>query len=197
MQPQINTRIRKVLNMRNKTLVIASVGTIIGLFVGVIIGYSVSPSLQTTQAQDLQNQIDNLQNQVSSLQNQITQKDSQIQTLQQEVNGLEALLGPIRKGDWNLIETLQGSSGLKTDYFHVVGTELRINWTWVSSIEQFASFSIYLYKEGQSVYTEALLFLQDEGTTFAHNIESAYYYLDISGANLDQWTVTVEVWIPE
>jgi len=39
--------------------------------------------------------------------------------------------------------------------------------------------------------------LQEEGTTFAHSIASANYYLDISEANLDQWTVTVEVWMPE
>ena len=185
------------MEMEKKTLIIASVGTLIGLLVGVVLGYFVSPSLQTTQTQDLQNQINSLQSQVDNLQNQVTQKDSQIQALQQQVSDLETLLGPIRKGDWNLIETFQGSSGLKTDYFYVAGTDLRINWTWVSSIEQFASFSISLYKQGQSIYTEAFLFLQDEGTTFAHNIASANYYLDISEANLDQWTVTVEVWIPE
>ena len=183
--------------MEKKTFIIASVGTLIGMLVGVVIGYSVSPSVQTAQTQDLQSQIDSLQSQVDNLQNQVTQKDSQIQTLQQQVSELETLLGPIRKGDWSLIETFQGSSGLKTDYFYVAETELRINWTWVSSVQQFASFSIYLYKQGQSVYTEAFLFLQDEGTTFAHNIAPAYYYLDISEANLDQWTVTAEVWIPE
>lgn len=169
----------------------------IGLLVGVAIGYFVAPSPQTTQTQDLQNQINNLQSQVDDLQNQIAQKDSQIQALQEQVSDLETLLGPIRKGAWNLIETFQGSSGLKTDYFYVSGADLRINWTWVSSIEQIASFGIYLYKQGQTVYTEAFLFLQDEGTTFAHNIVPAYYYLDISEANLDQWTVTIEVWIPE
>jgi len=183
--------------MEKRPLIIASVGTIIGLLAGVIIGYVASPSIQTTRDRDLQNQIHNLENQVSNLENQISQKDSQIQTLQQQASDLEAFSGPIRKGDWNQIETFDGSSGLKTDYFYVAGTDLRIDWTWVSSIEEFATFSIYLYKQGQSVYTEAFLFLQDEGTTFAHNIASAYYYLDISGANLDEWTVTVEVWIPE
>lgn len=183
--------------MEKKMLLVASVGLLVGLLVGVAIGYFVALPPQATPAQDLQNQIDNLQSQVDDLQDQIGQKDSQIQALQEQISNLETLLGPIRKGAWNLIETFQGSSGLKTDYFYVSGADLRINWTWVSSVEQFAFFSIYLYKQGQTVYTEVFPYLQNEGTTFAHNILLAYYYLDINEANLDQWMVTIEVWIPE
>jgi len=182
-----------------KTLVMALVGTLIGLLGGVVIGYSLAPLLQSAQGQASQNQIIDLQNQISDLQSQLSERDgqvqtlqdqisektSEIQTLQQKVSDLEALLGPIKRGDWNLIETFQGSSGLKTDYFNVAGADLRINWTWSSSIEQFALFSISLYKEGHSIYTEFFLDLQDVGTTFAHNISSDNYYLDISAANLD------------
>jgi hypothetical protein len=171
------------MEMEKKTLIMVLVGTLIGLLVGVGLGYLAASPLQPPQSQDLQNQI--------------AQKDSQIQALQQKVSDLETLLGPIKKGDWNLIKTFQGSSGVKTDYFYVGGSELRISWTWVSSNEQYASFNIYLYKQGQSSYTEAFLFLQDNGTTFAHNIASASHYLDITEANLDQWTVSVEVWIPK
>lgn len=188
---------KRGMEMEKKTLIIASIGTLIGLLVGVVLGYSVSPSMQTAQTQDLQNQINSLQSQVNNLQSQVTQKDSQIQTLQEQVSELETLLGPIEKGDWNLIETFQGSSGLKTDYFYAAGTDLRINWTWVSSIEEFASFSITLYRKDQTVFTEMFFDLQDQGTTFAHDINTDYYYLDVGVANLDQWTVTVEAWIPE
>jgi len=72
---------------------------------------------------------------------------------------------------------------------------LRINWKWTSSVEEYASFSIYLYKEGQTFATEMLVFLQKEGTTYIHNVKVANYYLEISEANLDQWKVTVEVFI--
>ena len=112
------------------------------------------------EGQDLQNQISDLQNDVSDLQSQIAQKDSQIQGLQQQVSDLETLVGPIRKGDWNLIKTFQGSSGVKTDYFYVGGTDLRINWTWSSSAEEYAVFSIYVYKEGQTISTEMFFNLQ-------------------------------------
>lgn len=178
--------------MEKKMLLITSVGLLIGLVVGVALGYLVAPS-----AENQQGQINELQSQINNLQNQITQKDSQIQTLQEQISELENLIGPIRKGDWNLIETFQGSSGLKTDYFYVAGTDLRINWTWVSSIEEYASFGIILYRKGQTVFTEMFFDLQDEGTTFAHNTKTDYYYFDISVANLDQWVVTVEAWIPE
>ena len=190
--------------MEKKTLIITVVGSLIGLLVGVAIGYSVAPYQQIIQTQDLKNQINNLQNQINdlqnqnkNLQNQITQKDNQIQTLQEQVNELQALLGPIRKGAWNLIKTFQGSSDFITDYFYVASSDLRINWTWVSSAEQYAGFYINLYKQGQSVRTEHFSDLPDIGTTYVHNIVPAYYYLDIREANLDLWTITTEVWIPE
>src|SRR3989337_397902 len=113
--------------MEKKVLMGSVAGLLIGLLVGVATGYFVAPSLQT-QTQNLQNQINDLQNQVNDLQNQINQKNNQIQTLQGQVDELQTLLGPIRKGAWNLIKTFQGSSGVKTDYFYIGGTELRINW---------------------------------------------------------------------
>ena len=178
--------------MEKKMLLMTSVGLFIGLVVGVVLGYLVAPSPESQQGQ-----INELQSQISNLQNQITQKDSQIQTLQEQIGELESLLGPIRKGAWNLVETLEGSSDLITDYFYIAGTDLRINWTWASSVEEYASFSIILYKKGQTIYTEMFLNLQKEGTTFTHNVDQAYYYLHMTTANLDQWTVTVEAWIPQ
>lgn len=183
--------------MKKKTLMSALAGTLVGLLVGVVLGYFVTSPSQPSQTQDLQNQINNLQNQVSDLQNQIAQKENQIQALQQQVSELETLLGPIRKGAWNLITTFNGASGVKTDYFYVGGTDLRFNWTWASTTPKYAIFSIKLYKKGETTFTETYLFLEDRGTTYAHNIAAANYYLDISTANLASWTVTVEQWIPE
>lgn len=190
--------------MEMKSLKIGIVGTLIGLLVGVVLGYSISPFLQTIQTQNLQNQINALQSQISqkesqiqTLQNQISEKDSQIQTLQQQVSELETLIGPIRKGDWNLVATFDGSSEVITDYFYVMGTDLRINWTWVSSYEQYAYFSTSIYKEGETFSTKSFLDLQDQGTTFVHNLETGNYYLKIGEANLDYWSVTVETWIAE
>jgi uncharacterized protein YneF (UPF0154 family) len=177
--------------MDKRILLMASFVTLIGLIIGVILGYFITLSLQTNNIQDLQNQ-------VSDLQNQIAQKDSQIQALQQQLTELETILGPIRKGDWNLIKSFEGSSYLiNSDYFYVSGTELRINWTWIRSDPEFGSFSIYLYQEGDEAYTEWFWDLQESGTTFAYGIVQSYYYLKVLGSNLNYWEITVEVWIPK
>jgi len=175
--------------MEKKILYIV-VGLIVGIVLGLPAGYFAAPT------QNLQGQISNLQAQLTQKNSQIQQLQEQVNSLTQEVTRLRALLGPIRTGAWNLIKTFQGASGFITDYFYVAGADLRINWTWRSSAEQFAGFSIYIYKEGQTVFTGAFLSLQDKGTTFVHNLTPANYYLKISEANLDQWIITVEVWIP-
>jgi len=176
------------------------IGLMLGLVIGSLLGYTIAPKGVDTseldkQINQLANQVDDLQSQVDSKNTQISNLQSQITNLQSQIDELEALVPPVRRGEWNLIETFEGSSGWKTDYFYVTGTDLRINWTWTSTIEEFSSFSVYLYKEGQSLWTEMFYNLQKEGTTFAHNIKAANYYLDISEANLDSWRVTVEVFI--
>ena len=173
--------------MEKKTLMLASTGTLIGPLVGVLIGYFLAPS-----PQNLQEQINNLQNQINDLQNQIAQKNSQIQEL-------EAFLGPIKKGAWNVVSTFEGSSGIvTTDYFYVMGTDLRLNWTWTPRIDAYLPYlTIYVYEEGQDSFTELYQCTQEQGITFAHNINVARYYLDLTAHDLDHWTITVENWIPE
>ena len=194
------------------------IGLAIGLIVGLGLGYMISPAgVGTTELEQqigvLEGQVDNLQDQlenkdtqisnlqaqIAALESQTSEKDSQIASLQSQISELESqidelqkLMPPIRKGEWNLITTFQGKSETTTDYYYVAGTELRINWTWASSVEEFARFGMSLYKEGQTTPTEWLFDLQKEGTSHVHNIEAADYYLDISEANLDQWGVTVE-----
>ena len=156
------------------------------------------------QTSNLQAQLDEKNTQITSLQARISEKDveitdleSQIQEKNSRISELEQLVPPYRRGEWNLIVTFQGQSETITDYFYIAGTELRINWTWTSSVEEFASFGISLYEEGQTTSTEWFFNLQKEGTAYVHNIEAANYYLDISEANLDQWRATVEVFTPE
>jgi len=177
------------------------IGLILGLVIGSLLGYSVAPKGANTR--ELEQQIDQLEEQIDSLQSQVDSKNTQISTLQSQITDLqsqidelEALVPPLRRGEWNLVASFEGISGMKTDYFFVAGTDLRINWTWISSVEEYAGFSIYLYKEGQTVSTEMFWSLQKEGTTYAHNIRAANYYLEMTEANLNGWRVTVEVFIP-
>ena len=133
---------------------------------------------------------------LTGMQNQLTQKDERIQTLQAQIVELESDLGTVKKGAWNVVESFGGSSGFTTDYFYVAGTELRINWIAYTGVEESIVFSISVYKEGQSEALEAFTNLQDEGTVFLQNIEKGNYYLDISEDKVDQWSITVETWIP-
>jgi hypothetical protein len=133
---------------------------------------------------------------VTDMQNQLAQKNDQIQTLQDQIVGLENDLGTVKKGAWNVVDSFGGSSGLATDYFYVAGTELRITWVAYTGVDASIFFTIDVYEEGHSEPLGSFTYLQDQGTVFLQNVEKGNYYLDISENNVDQWSVTVETWIP-
>ena len=130
------------------------------------------------------------------MQNQLAQKDEQIQTLQNQIVGLESDLGTVKKGAWNVVESFGGSSSFNSDYFYVAGTELRISWVAYTGVDASIVFGISVYKEGQSDVYETFTNLEDQGTVFLQNIEKGNYYLGVSEDNADQWSITVETWIP-
>ena len=212
--------------MEMKLLAIALVALIVGLGAGYAVGnIGGGSSANNMQIATLQQQVTTLQGQVSTLngtinslqsqisakdssiadlQSQITSKNSQISSLNSQVTNLtntitqlQAQIPPLNKGAWNLIETFTGGNAdMVTDFFYISGADVRVNWTWTSSHMEFAMFSIYLYKQGESIYTSSIMADSPAGYTYVHSLASAYYYLDISGANIDSWTVTVEMWVP-
>jgi len=149
-----------------------------------------------SQIRDKNATISKLQTKLSEKDAQIVDLEAQISTLQEEVNELKNLVPPYRKGEWNLIETFKGSSSMTTDYFYIAGADIRINWTWTSEVPKYAGFSFSLYKEGETTWTIFEFDLDSTGTTHVHNLKTANYYLEISEANIDEWTITVEAWIP-
>ena len=169
-----------------------------------ITGLQTQISEKDSQITELESEIEVKDDQLMALQLQITEKNSQIAGLQNQMSQLESqveelerLVSPYPAGEWNLARSFQGNSGLTTDYFYIAGTEIRLNWTWSSSMEEYAELSIYLYREGETIITEQCLSLPKEGTTHVHDIEVGYYYLVIFQANLDEWNVTVEFRVPD
>jgi len=161
-------------------------------------------SEKDSQIDRLESEIETKDDQLTALHLQITQKSSQIASLQNQMSQLESqveelkrLVLPYPPGEWNLARSFQGDSGLTTDYFYIAGTEIRLNWTWSSGMEEYADLSIYLYREGETIITESCMSLSKEGTTHVHDIEVGYYYLEIFQANLDEWNVTVEFRAPD
>ena len=130
------------------------------------------------------------------MENQIAHKNEQLQTLQEQITLLENDLGSAKKGAWNVVTSFGGASGFTSDYFYVSGTELRINWVTYTSTDQPVVFNMFLYTEGNSELLESFTNLQEQGTVFIQNIEKGNYYLDVSENNADQWSITVETWIP-
>ena len=133
---------------------------------------------------------------LTDMQSQLTQKNGQIDILKNQIVELENDLGTVKKGAWNVVESFGDCSGLTTDYFYVAGTELRITWMAYTGLDEAIFFCIDVYKEGQSEPLDSFTNLQDQGTVFLQSIEKGNYYLDISEEKVDQWSVTVETWIP-
>ena len=100
---------------------------------------------------------------------------------------------PTLTPEWKLVETFKSSSSMTTDYFYIASPDIRIKWTWTSETPEFAGFSISLYKEGTTMWTWFGMDLDSEGTTYVHNLKTGNYYLKIDEANIDEWTITVEV----
>jgi hypothetical protein len=64
-----------------------------------------------------------------------------------------------------------------------------------NSVDEHISFSVAVYKEGQSGSVESFTNLQNQGTLLLQCVEKDNYYLEISENNADQWSITVETWI--
>mgnify|MGYP000672153955 CR=1 FL=1 len=193
-----------------------AVGVIVGLVVGLILGYTVAPKGVDTskfeqqisqlqkQVKDLQNQLKSKDDQISKLQNQLDYKNtqisnlqSQIADLQSQIEKLEALVPPLRKGKWNTIITFTGSTDKTTELFHIPSGTWRINWTYTGG--ELAGFSFLVYPEGETVmYIETLMTMgpSQSDTTYIYK-GPGNYYIKVSAANIEEWTLTIETFVPE
>ena len=132
---------------------------------------------------------------IFDLQNQLDQKTEQITVLENQIGELKNDLGVVKEGEWNLVDSFGGSSGIVSDYFFVSGNELRLTWAAYNGLDESLSLNIEIFKEGQTEPLDSLLDLDDQGSVLVSNIEKGNYYLTISGKNVDQWSITVETWI--
>jgi chaperonin cofactor prefoldin len=154
-------------------------------------------SLQSDNAR-LQSQLNASKNQVASLQSDKTSLQNQISSLQANISELEKLVPPVKKGAWNLAASFIGQDSVDTGYFYVYGADLRFNWTW-STRSQYPGFGLTLYKYGQDKYFPSYgdpYINGVTGTTYAHGLVNAYYYLDVTAVYLTGWIISVEVWVP-
>ena len=88
------------------------------------------------------------------------------------------------------ILTFSGSTTRKTNLFYVPVNQIKISWDLDGG--QLSSFTMYLYEEGDNMYTDTWMSLeaQHQGDTYAY-IDPGYYYLHFWVYSCD-YTVTVE-----
>ena len=170
------------------------VGIIVGLLVGLGVGYAVAPKGEDTA--ELQQRVSDLEAQVATLQNQVADRDAQIASLQAQIEELEALVPPLTKGEWNTITTFTGSTYKTTELFNIPSGTWRINWTYTDG--ELAALSFFVYPEGETV-----MFVGSLYTTGPSQSDTTYiyegpdnFYIELTAANLDQWTLTIEAFIP-
>lgn len=88
------------------------------------------------------------------------------------------------------VKTWTGSADRKTELFYIPVNQIKISWD--LDTDQYSSFTIWLYEEGDEYYTDGWLSLdaQPQGETYAY-IAPGYYYLEFSVYGC-QYTVTIE-----
>ena len=172
-----------------------AIGLIIGLVIGMLLGYIVAPKGGDTS--ELEQQINQLEQQVTDLQNQLESKNAQISNLQSQIEELEALIPPLRRGEWNTIITFTGSTGKTTELFHIPSGTWRINWTYTGG--ELAVFGFFVYPEGETVmYVETLTTMgpSQSDTTYIYE-GPGNFYIKLSAANIEEWALTIEAFVPE
>ena len=182
--------------MEMKLIAFLTIGLVLGLIGGLAVGYTVAPKAVDTDTTALEQQINQLQGQVSTLQNQIQEKDSQISNLTSQIAELEQLVPPLTKGEWNTIKTFTGSASKTTEVFYIPSETWRINWTYTGG--SLAVFGFFVYPEGETVlFVESLSTMgssQSDVTYIYEGPES--FYVKLIVANIDQWTLTVQAFVP-
>jgi len=106
------------------------------------------------------------------------------------------LVGVCGAANWQTVTTFTGASGQTTDYFTIPTTEWRIKWniTVDKEYSEYSALYVNVYPKG-----EDLLYIsffdgnnkQINGTEYIHE-GNREYYLDIRGASLEAYTITVE-----
>ena len=180
------------------------IGLIIGLVIGLVLGYAVLPlpaEVDTTELEqrisDLEGQVNTLQGEIDDKDNQITNLQSQIAELQSQIEELEQLVPPLRKGEWNTIISFTGSTGKTTELFYIPGENWRINWSYTNG--ELALFGFFVYPEGETaMFVETLTSMgpSQSDTTYIYRGPGSFY-ITLSAANVEEWTLTIEAFVSE
>jgi len=151
---------------------------------------------KTNQLNELQTKLNEKDDEITKLKTEVTNLKSQIADLEAQIEELEKLVPPSVKGEWNLITTFTGLTSKTTSLFRIPSGYWRINWQFTGPSLSIFSFSVYL--EGETFYEESLMAMgpSKSDTTYLY-LGPGNFYIEVEATLIEQWTLTVEAFIPD
>ncbi|OLD02727.1 MAG: hypothetical protein AUJ07_08125 [Crenarchaeota archaeon 13_1_40CM_3_53_5] len=95
---------------------------------------------------------------------------------------------------WQTITSFSGSGDKNTSPFQISGTQFRLQWQYTTDIPQYASFSFFVYPEGETArYADSMSQdgLSKSDTEYVYHGPGGFYITVIT-ANLQSWSITVQ-----
>jgi hypothetical protein len=91
------------------------------------------------------------------------------------------------------VTTITGSADQTSNYFNLP-SEARYEWSYTSSTPTYAALYIDVYQQGNSLPVDSMAANtnQTNGTQYLHNLQAGSYYIKVTTANLDSYTITVD-----
>jgi hypothetical protein len=109
-----------------------------------------------------------------------------------------AAVGAPPSFEWETVTVFTGQGDQTTDVFTIATDQWRINWEYITSEPAFATFSFFIYSEGETaIYVDSLA----EMGASRHDGEYVYsgagtFYITVVASNVESWSLTVqEGWV--
>ncbi len=96
--------------------------------------------------------------------------------------------------EWETVTVFTGQGDQSTDVFPITTDQWRINWEYITSAPAFATFSFFIYAEGETaIYVDSLT----EMGASRHDSEYVYsgaglFYITVVASNVEGWSLTVQ-----
>jgi len=147
---------------------------IVMLLIGVGIGYAVAPKSPTTTVERIM---------TTTVEQQITAFETTTASWQ-----------PPAQGEWKTTYTFTGSEAKDTEDFNVPTNYWRVVYTVKAESEQYAAFYLYVYPSGETAGYVAHVALMKSGSDVSYvRAGPGNFYLKVLAANLNSWTIEVQI----
>lgn len=179
-----------IVKKRGKGQAIAGIITGALGFIIVLIGTFLFGALVSSVDDEMQG-LEELETEIESDAEAAGEEDAGIADIEEEVAQNEE---EPPAGEWVEVATLSGTADQRGEVF-TIENDARISYEFTATDEDFAMAAIYLVKEGDVLtedggIPEAMLDGSESGETMVY--QTGELYLDVTAANYDSWTVTVE-----